>query len=69
MTDGVTEAVNAAGEFYGDERLRTLLASLGPTASPDEVGHAIRNDVDQFSAGVPAADDIAILVVRWNGGA
>ena len=69
VTDGVTEAVNAAGEFYGDERLRTLLASLGPTASPDEVGHAIRNDVDQFSAGVPAADDIAILVVRWNGGA
>jgi len=68
VTDGVTEAVNAAGDFYGDKRLRTLLASLGPTVTPAEVGQAIRDDVGQFAAGVAAEDDIAILIVRWNGG-
>jgi adenylate cyclase len=67
VTDGVTEAVNLAGDLYGDKRLRTLLASLGPTVTPAEVGQAIRDDVSQFSAGVAAADDIAILIVRWNG--
>jgi serine phosphatase RsbU (regulator of sigma subunit)/CHASE2 domain-containing sensor protein len=68
VTDGVTEAVSAAGEFYGGPRLEALLASLGPTATPAEVGTAIRDDVSRFSAGVAAADDIAILVLRWNGG-
>ncbi|MGH7332716.1 MAG: CHASE2 domain-containing protein [Candidatus Rokuibacteriota bacterium] len=67
VTDGVTEAVNDAGEFYGRERLEALLASLGPTVTPAEVGQAIRDDVSQFSAGVAPADDIAILIVRWNG--
>lgn len=68
VTDGVTEAVNEAGEFYGGKRLETLLASLGPGVTPTKVGEAIRDDVSQFSVGVAAADDIAILVVRWNGG-
>jgi adenylate cyclase len=68
VTDGVTEAVNAAGELYGGKRLETLLASLGPDVTPTEVGEAIRDDVSQFSVGVAATDDIAILVVRWNGG-
>jgi serine phosphatase RsbU (regulator of sigma subunit) len=68
VTDGVTEAVNATGEFYGRERLETLLARFGPTVTPAEVGQAIRDDVSRFSAGMAAADDVAILIVRWNGG-
>ncbi len=68
VTDGVTEAVNAAGELYGGERLERMLAQLGPGVTPAKVGEAIRDDVSQFSAGVAAADDIAILIVRWNGG-
>jgi serine phosphatase RsbU (regulator of sigma subunit) len=67
VTDGVTEAVDAQGEFYGGARLEALLAGLHPGAAPAEVGAAIRDDVSRFSAGVAPADDIAILVVRWNG--
>jgi serine phosphatase RsbU (regulator of sigma subunit) len=67
VTDGVTEAVDAGGEFYGGARLDALLANLPPTATPVDVGAAIRDDVHRFSAGVAPADDVAILVVRWNG--
>src|SRR6185436_4057804 len=34
FTDGVTEAANGAGEFYGRQRLNALLARVGP----DEIG-------------------------------
>ena len=67
MTDGVTEATSAAGEFYGRARLEALLAGMPPGAIPEEVGEAIRRDVERFAAGVEAADDLALLILRWNG--
>src|SRR5262249_29451705 len=66
VTDGVIEATNAAGEFYGRARLEGLLAGRG-TETAAEVGEAIRRDVARFAAGVEPADDLAILVLRWNG--
>ncbi len=67
ITDGVTEAENAAGEFYGRQRLEDLLARLAPDADADEVGEAIRHDVERFAAGVEPSDDVAILAFRWTG--
>lgn len=67
VTDGVTEATNAAGELYGRARLEVLLAGLPPDAGPEEVGEAVRRDVERFAAGVEAADDLALLILRWNG--
>ena len=67
VTDGVTEATNAAGELYGRARLETLLADIVPEAGPEQVGEAIRRDVERFAAGVEAADDLALLILRWNG--
>jgi serine phosphatase RsbU (regulator of sigma subunit) len=67
ITDGVTEALNAAGEFYGRRRLEDLLTSLPPGADPDQVGEAVRLDVTGFAAGVEPSDDVAILAFRWNG--
>jgi adenylate cyclase len=67
ITDGVTEAQNAAGEFYGRKRLENLLARLAPDADADHVGEAIRRDVDQFEAGVEPSDDVAIVAFRWTG--
>jgi len=69
VTDGVTEALSAAGEFYGRERLQAVLAQLPAEVSPEEVGEAIRRDVHAFAAGVEASDDVAILVLRWKGSA
>jgi adenylate cyclase len=67
ITDGVTEAQNAASEFYGRQRFEELLARLRPGAAVDEVGETIRRDVDRFAAGVEPSDDLAILAFRWRG--
>jgi len=66
VTDGVTEATNAAGEFYGRARLEAVLAGLGG-AGAEQVGEAIRDDVGRFTGGVEPSDDLAILVMRWRG--
>ena len=64
VTDGVTDATNAAGDFYGRARLEVLLASTPPEAGPEEVGEAVRRDVERFAAGVEAADDMALVILR-----
>lgn len=60
-TDGVLEARDRHGEFYGEARLMDLLASA-PARPPDEVAERIENAVMAFQDDKPR-DDIAILVV------
>ena len=60
-TDGVLEARDRSGEFFGEERLSELLASF-PGRSPDEVAERIETAVMAFQDDTPR-DDIAILVV------
>jgi serine phosphatase RsbU (regulator of sigma subunit) len=67
VTDGVTEAAGPDGRLYGRERLEALLGGLGEAASAAEVGEAIRRDVTAFAGGAEASDDIAVLILRWNG--
>ena len=67
ITDGITEAAREDGQLYGRGRLETLLAGLGPAASAAEVGEAIRRDVTLFTGGAEPSDDMAILVIRFNG--
>ncbi|HWU06928.1 MAG TPA: PP2C family protein-serine/threonine phosphatase [Streptomyces sp.] len=58
LTDGVTEARDAAGAFYPlDERLG---AWAGRT--PDQVLDALQADLQEFSGGV-RRDDVAVLVL------
>jgi serine phosphatase RsbU (regulator of sigma subunit) len=64
LTDGVTEAINEAGELYGRERLEAVLART-PAGAP--LAAAIRDDVARFVAGGEPADDLAIVVLRWEG--
>jgi serine phosphatase RsbU (regulator of sigma subunit)/CHASE2 domain-containing sensor protein len=71
-TDGITEAMNGAGELYGNERLDALLAAMQPVsgaagASPDAIVQAVRDDVRLHVAGAEASDDLTLLVLRWNG--
>jgi serine phosphatase RsbU (regulator of sigma subunit)/CHASE2 domain-containing sensor protein len=67
ITDGITEAARDDGRLYGRVRLETLLAGLGAAASAAEVGEAIRRDVTLFTGGAEPSDDMAILVIRFNG--
>jgi serine phosphatase RsbU (regulator of sigma subunit) len=59
VTDGVTEAMNPAGELYGTDRLKQLLsASQG---GPSATGRAILADVRRHAAGRDQNDDITVM--------
>jgi adenylate cyclase len=66
ITDGITEATNAAGQLYGHPRLERLLARMNG-ASPEELVDDLRRDVLEFVAGAEPADDMSVLALRWMG--
>jgi serine phosphatase RsbU (regulator of sigma subunit)/CHASE2 domain-containing sensor protein len=67
VSDGVTEAMNAAGELYGAGRLREAIERERHAETPAALENAIRADVARFVGGAEAADDLTLLVLRWNG--
>jgi serine phosphatase RsbU (regulator of sigma subunit)/CHASE2 domain-containing sensor protein len=67
VSDGVTEAMNSAGELYGVDRLRDALKSARSAENPAALVNAIRADITQFVGGAEPADDLTLLVLRWNG--
>ncbi len=66
FTDGVTEAINRAEEFFSEERLEQFLAGHSTHAAEQLVSklHAL---VEVFAAGMPQADDITVLALRYLG--
>ncbi len=67
LSDGATEAMNTAREFFGVERLRTSLGWLGDDADAPAIVNRVRDDVRRFSGAAEPADDLTLLAVRWNG--
>lgn len=59
VTDGVTEAENAQGEFFEDARLQEIAAE----SSFEEIFAA----VNAFCAGTPLADDCTVVELRFTG--
>ncbi len=66
-TDGVTEAMDARMALFGEERLQELLASLPAGLTPAQVGQALREGVAAFVGDAEQADDITMLVLRYEG--
>jgi len=64
FSDGVTEATNAAEDFYGEERLLNVLSSCGGASAADIVARVMK-DVRAFAAGAKQSDDIAVLAARY----
>jgi serine phosphatase RsbU (regulator of sigma subunit)/CHASE2 domain-containing sensor protein len=67
VSDGVAEAMNPAGEFFGRGRLGRLLATMPAGIAAAQLVRTIHDEVRGFSAGADMADDVTILVVRWLG--
>jgi serine phosphatase RsbU (regulator of sigma subunit) len=59
FTDGVTEAKNVAGDFYGLERLTATVRAAPPDVQ--SLGTAILTGVQNFAAGRRPSDDLAIV--------
>jgi phosphoserine phosphatase RsbU/P len=65
FTDGVSEALNTAGEEFGEERIRTLLKANAGTSTPDILAR-LRDTVLSFSANAPQHDDITIMALGFR---
>jgi serine phosphatase RsbU (regulator of sigma subunit) len=63
-SDGVTEAQNAAGEFFGKRRLRAVLAA-NAAASAAVLHDAVQESVTRFTGGAAQSDDITVLVLEF----
>jgi len=66
FSDGVTEAMSADDQFYGEERLMATLAAASGLPSA-EVAARVLADVRAFAAGAKQSDDITVLAVRYSG--
>jgi sigma-B regulation protein RsbU (phosphoserine phosphatase) len=65
-TDGVTEALNSKNELFSDER---LLAEMGSSMAKDVEGITleIRTKIREYTDSAPQSDDIAMMMIRFNG--
>jgi phosphoserine phosphatase RsbU/P len=62
-TDGVTEARNAAGEEYGEARLKHLATAVG-RETPQAVVDVCAADVGAFRGTVRRTDDLTVMAIR-----
>jgi phosphoserine phosphatase RsbU/P len=65
-TDGLTEAENHTGDFFGDQRLAAAMTEIGSKSAETVIEHIV-NRVDQFCDGAPPFDDLTLLVIRYTG--
>ncbi len=67
-TDGVSEALNVAGQLFSDARLaETLDQYAGRAATTEEVIRGVVGAVKEYSAGAIQSDDITLLCVKYLG--
>ena len=62
-SDGVTEAQNEAGEFFGDERLQKSLPELS-LLSAREMGESVLKEVKGFVGEAKAHDDLSMMILK-----
>lgn len=62
-SDGITEALNAGGEYFGEERLIESVLRY-QYASSEELLETILDDVHTFSGGSRQTDDMTLVVVK-----
>ena len=67
FTDGVVEAVNAAGDEFGDERLQQMVDQLPESAGAPICLDFLAQNVDQFAGATRQHDDMSWLVLRVAG--
>ncbi len=65
-SDGVTEAMSAGREEYGDDRLRAMFRDDRICGATEAVERALA-DISRFTEGAPQSDDITIVAVRRRG--
>ena len=62
-TDGITEAMNREGDWYGDARLATLLEDQADLPF-EELRERILREIAAFVDGAPQQDDMTMLLLK-----
>ena len=63
-TDGLTEARNSSGQFFGQDRLETWFGSaVGESQSAAELRANLLQSLNAFQEGMPARDDQTFLIL------
>jgi sigma-B regulation protein RsbU (phosphoserine phosphatase) len=65
-TDGISETLNAQGEFYGEERIARRIQEIHHL-TPKEITLQLLEDVQFFSASDELADDKTIVTIKRTG--
>lgn len=63
FTDGVVEATNSRGKFYGDKRLHSIL-KRSSKLSAEKIIAAISTDLYNFGEGSEPHDDMTAIVIK-----
>ena len=64
FSDGVSEALSAAGDEYGDDRIIAVVNN-NPHVEPQQLLEALFLDVREFAKGAAQSDDITAMVLRF----
>lgn len=64
FTDGITEAMDAQDEMFGEDRLAVLLAQVAPGRNAKGIVDAIVHELEVFRGGTVGNDDVTAVVVR-----
>lgn len=62
-SDGITEAINNAGELFSEQRLEAILRNA-PVGRIDTIVNSVGEAVKRFVGNTPQSDDITAMAVR-----
>jgi sigma-B regulation protein RsbU (phosphoserine phosphatase) len=66
FSDGVSEAMNEAGDEFSDDRLLACVEA-NRRAAPQALLDSLLKDVRAFCGDAPQSDDVTIVMVRYDG--
>ena len=64
-TDGVTEAMSAANELFGEDRLEAVL-NKNKDMNPRSIGVAVRCALTDYTHDAEQSDDITMLILKYG---
>jgi serine phosphatase RsbU (regulator of sigma subunit) len=65
FTDGISEAMDAESNLFGEDRLARLVGEHGHLPT-DELRERILREIDAFVAGAPQHDDMTMILMKFE---
>ena len=65
-TDGVTEAMDPAGQLFSEQRVESILTQTKFASAREQIEH-LTSQITLFAAGAEQSDDITALAIRYLG--